>query len=166
LNAAARAVALSFLLASPSPPRSVPDHVEEHTLANGMKWLLYEQHDSPTVAAFWTPRGLGERAARDHRISHFFEHMMFKGTRTIGTKDIDEDCAHRGAGEGRDQMRAEMEVMREKLRRGRSTTSRTRRAGRIATRARQAVRRLVQKQRETIIKDQIDQIYTKNGARG
>ena len=33
-----------------------------------MKWLLYEQHDSPTIAAVLDgPGGLGERAARDHR---------------------------------------------------------------------------------------------------
>ena len=38
------------------------------------------------------PRRLGERARRaSPGISHLFEHMMFKGTRVIGTKDIEAD---------------------------------------------------------------------------
>ena len=52
----------------------------------------YEQHDSPTIAAGWTARvgSVNERPGITG-ISHFFEHMMFKGTKTIGTKNADED---------------------------------------------------------------------------
>ena len=52
-----------------------------------MKWLLYEQHDSPTVAAFWTARvgSVNERPGITG-ISHFHEHMMFKGTYSMGIK--------------------------------------------------------------------------------
>jgi hypothetical protein len=35
--------------------------------------------------------GIGERAFRRDGISHLFEHMMLKGTQTIGTKNIEED---------------------------------------------------------------------------
>ena len=85
-----------------------------------MRWLLYEQHDSPTVAAGWTARvgSVNERPGITG-ISHFFEHMMFKGTKTIGTKNIDEDLTLIDEQEKvREGMRAEMEVMREHLRRG------------------------------------------------
>jgi predicted Zn-dependent peptidase len=140
--------------------------VEEHILANGMRWLLYEQHDSPTVAAFWTARvgSVNERPGITG-ISHFFEHMMFKGTRTIGTTNIDEDLRLIEEQEGiRDAMRAEMEVMRERQRRGEiddiqkpeSWTERYRELDKQFD-------ALVQKQRETIVKDQLDQIYTANG---
>jgi predicted Zn-dependent peptidase len=160
-------VALVLLAALPAVAADKPQiTVEEHTLGNGMKWLLYEQHDSPTVAAFWTARvgSVNEREGITG-ISHFFEHMMFKGTKTIGTTNIDEDLRLIEEQEKlRDAMRAEMEVMREKLRRGEiddlqkpeSWTERYRELDKQFD-------ALVQKQRETIVKDQLDQIYTKNG---
>ncbi|HUL76423.1 MAG TPA: insulinase family protein, partial [Vicinamibacteria bacterium] len=164
---ASGALALALLSPVPAGAAEKPQiAVEEHTLANGMRWLLYEQHDSPTVAAFWTARvgSVNERPGITG-ISHFFEHMMFKGTRTIGTRDIAADLRLIEEQEKiRDAMRAEMEVMRERLRRGEiddlvkpeSWTERYRELDRQFD-------ALVQKQRETIVKDQLDQIYTTNG---
>src|SRR6185503_3571866 len=62
--------------------------VEEITLPNGMKWLLFERHESPTVTAGFVARvgSVNERPGITG-LSHFFEHMMFKGTRVIGTKN-------------------------------------------------------------------------------
>jgi predicted Zn-dependent peptidase len=163
----AATAALVLLAALPALAADRPRiTVEEHTLANGMRWLLYEQHDSPTVAAGWTARvgSVNERPGITG-ISHFFEHMMFKGTRTIGTKDIDEDLRLIDEQERiREAMRAEMEVMRERLRRGEiddlqqpeSWTERYRELDRQFD-------ALVQKQRGIVVKDQLDQIYTKNG---
>ena len=168
LNVARGAVAALALLAlRPALAADKPQiTVEEHTLPNGMKWLLYENHDSPTIAAGWTAHvgSVNERPGITG-ISHFFEHMMFKGTKTIGTKNIDEDLRLIDEQEKlREEMRAEMEVMRERLRRGEiddlqkpeSWTERYRELDKQFD-------ALVQKQRETIIKDQMDQIYTKNG---
>jgi predicted Zn-dependent peptidase len=161
------AAALALLLLRPALAADKPQiTVEEHTLPNGMKWLLYENHDSPTIAAGWTARvgSVNERPGITG-ISHFFEHMMFKGTKTIGTKDIDEDLRLIDEQEKvREGMRAEMEVMRERLRRGEiddlqkpeSWTERYRELD-------EQFDALVQKQREIIVKDQMDQIYTKNG---
>src|SRR5262245_32262239 len=66
--------------------------VEVATLGNGMRFLLFERHESPAIAAGWVAR-VGSANEREGitGISHFFEHMMFKGTRVIGTKDIDTD---------------------------------------------------------------------------
>ena len=131
-----------------------------------MKWLLYEQHDSPTIAAFWTARvgSVNERPGITG-ISHFFEHMMFKGTRTIGTTNIDEDLRLIEEQEKlREGMRAEMEVMRERLRRGEIDD--LHKPENWTERYRELDKQfdaLVQRQRETIVKDQLDQIYTKNG---
>jgi predicted Zn-dependent peptidase len=57
-----------------------------------MRWLLFERHDSPTVVGGWVAHvgSVNEREGITG-ISHLFEHMMFKGTRVIGTKDIDAD---------------------------------------------------------------------------
>jgi predicted Zn-dependent peptidase len=159
--------ALALLGAFPAVAAEKPQiTVEEHTLPNGMKWLLYEQHDSPTIAAGWTARvgSVNERPGITG-ISHFFEHMMFKGTKTIGTTDIDEDLRLIEEQEKiREAMRAEMEVMRERLRRGEiddllKPENRTERYRELD----KQFDVLVQKQRETIVKDQLDQIYTKNG---
>jgi len=161
------ALPLALIVAATAAAAEKPQiTVEEHTLANGMRWLLYEQHDSPTVAAFWTARvgSVNERPGITG-ISHFFEHMMFKGTRTIGTTNIDEDLRLIEEQEKiRDAMRAEMEVMRERLRRGeiddlQKPESWTERYRELDTQ----FDALVQKQRATIVKDQLDQIYTNNG---
>jgi len=140
--------------------------VEETVLSNGMRFLLYEQHDSPTVAAGWTAHvgSVNERSGITG-ISHFFEHMMFKGTTTIGTTDIEEDLKLIEEQEKVHQaMRAEMEVMRLRLREGQipdlanpeSWTDRYRELDKEAD-------ELAARERRIIVKDQLDQIYTANG---
>ncbi len=158
---------LLLLLTVPLDAAQKPQiDVQELTLPNGMKWLLFENHDSPTVAAGWTARvGSANERPGITGISHFFEHMMFKGTRVIGTKDAEADLKLIEEQEKiRDQMRAELAVMRERLRRGeiddlQKPEAKTPRYQELERRFDE----LVQKQRETIIKDQMDQIYTKNG---
>jgi len=62
--------------------------VIEHRLANGMKLLMVERHTSPTVAA-WVRFKVGSVNERsdEQGIAHMLEHMLFKGTKTIGTKN-------------------------------------------------------------------------------
>ena len=62
--------------------------VTDRTLANGMKVLLVERHGVPTVSYNVTFRvGSVNEDRGQSGLAHFFEHMAFKGTRTIGTKD-------------------------------------------------------------------------------
>src|SRR5262245_6382146 len=86
-----RAALPVLLLAAAAVPRPRID-VTEVTLGNGMRWLLFPRHDAPTVSAGWVAHvgSVNEREGITG-ISHLFEHMMFKGTRTIGTKDIAAD---------------------------------------------------------------------------
>jgi predicted Zn-dependent peptidase len=140
--------------------------VQELTLTNGMRFLLFERHESPTVAAGWMARvgSVNEREGITG-ISHLFEHMMFKGTKTIGTKDIQADFRIIEEQEKiREQMRREMDVLREKLRRGEIDDLQKPENWTPRYRELQAqFDGLVAKQREIIIKDQLDQIYTRNG---
>ncbi len=110
-----------LLLALPAGAAEKPQiNVQELTLPNGMRWLLFEHHESPTIAAGWMARvgSVNERPGITG-ISHFFEHMMFKGTHVIGTRDIQADLRIIDEQEQvREQMRAELEVMRARLRRG------------------------------------------------
>jgi predicted Zn-dependent peptidase len=148
---------------------AVQINVQEFTLPNGMRWLLFERHDSPTVIGGWVAHvgSVNEREGITG-ISHLFEHMMFKGTRTIGTKDIEADLRIIEEQEKvRSEMREEMKRMREQLRKGEiqdvlDPESRTPRYRELEKRFDE----LVLKQRETLIKDHLSQIYTKNGGEG
>jgi predicted Zn-dependent peptidase len=140
--------------------------VEEWTMANGMKWLLFERHDAPTIATGWVAHvGSANERPGITGISHFFEHMMFKGTKVIGTKDIDLDLKLIDEQEKvRAEMRKEMSIMRERLRKGEISSlddpaAKTARYKELDAKFDE----LVAKQRDNIIKDQMDQIYTKNG---
>jgi zinc protease len=64
--------------------------VTEHTLSNGMKILIHEDHDVPNVALYLFFK-VGSRNERPGAtgISHFFEHMMFNGAKKYGPKQFD-----------------------------------------------------------------------------
>src|SRR5687768_3731923 len=69
--------------------------VEEFTLENGMKFLLLPRTEQPNnIAAGWVAKvgSVNERPGITG-LSHFFEHMMFKGTTTIGTRDAIAEAA-------------------------------------------------------------------------
>jgi predicted Zn-dependent peptidase len=156
-----------LLLALPAAAAEKPQiSVQELTLGNGMRFLLFEHHESPTVAAGWLARvgSVNERPGITG-ISHFFEHMMFKGTHVIGTRDIDADLKIIDEQEQvRGEMRKELEVMRARLRRGEiadltSPESQTEKYRELDRKFDE----LVKRQRENIVKDHLDQIYTTNG---
>jgi predicted Zn-dependent peptidase len=86
---------VAAVIASPALAQQVEPEI--FTLPNGMKFLLVERHDQPnTIAAGWLAKvgSVNERPGITG-ISHFFEHMMFKGTDTIGTRDPQRDSAYR-----------------------------------------------------------------------
>src|SRR2546425_7341121 len=66
--------------------------VKEVILDNGMKLLLVQRKGSPSISAGWIAKvGSVNEHAGVTGISHLFEHMMFKGTQTLGTRNIEED---------------------------------------------------------------------------
>jgi predicted Zn-dependent peptidase len=76
----------TFSQSSELPP--LENRVVEHTCANGIKLLVLERHFSPTVAIrmmFHT--GSVDETSGKTGLAHMFEHMMFKGTKTLGTKN-------------------------------------------------------------------------------
>ena len=90
-------VAAILLLAATSPAAAQQVAVEEFRLPNGMLFLLVPRNDQPNVvSAGWVARvgSVNERPGITG-ISHFFEHMMFKGTDTIGTRDPKKDSRYR-----------------------------------------------------------------------
>jgi len=68
------------------------DKVTTFTLDNGLDFVVVERHDAP-VASFATYADVGSVDEPEGKtgIAHMFEHMAFKGTTTISTKDIEKE---------------------------------------------------------------------------
>ncbi|HTY35944.1 MAG TPA: pitrilysin family protein [Bacteroidota bacterium] len=68
--------------------KAVQSQVVEHTLKNGLRFLILPRHDAPVVS-FHTYVNVG--SVNESRgitgLAHIFEHLAFKGTSDIGTKD-------------------------------------------------------------------------------
>lgn len=64
--------------------------VKEHSLKNGMKFIVLERHEAP-VASFhvYADVGSANESYGITGISHLLEHMAFKGSKVVGTKDYE-----------------------------------------------------------------------------
>jgi predicted Zn-dependent peptidase len=144
--------------------------VQEVFLDNGMKLLMVERHDTPTVSAGWVARvGSVNEEVGATGIAHLFEHMMFKGSPTIGTSDYEKEAEIIAQ---LDEIRLEMDVeyaaMREAKRRGELTGSvylPENQTPRLAE-LREKMKVLQDQQKELIVDDEFTQIYTEAGGSG
>lgn len=71
---------------------NLAERVVEHRLANGLTVLMVERHQTPVVSINITfaVGGLNEQVGQTG-LAHLYEHMAFKGTRTVGTKDYERE---------------------------------------------------------------------------
>ncbi|MEE2946696.1 MAG: pitrilysin family protein [Verrucomicrobiota bacterium] len=164
-----RAIGLAIALNGVALSQAQQVPVEERTLSNGMKLLMVERHHSPTVAGGWVARvgSVNERPGITG-IAHLFEHMMFKGTPTIGTSDAERDAEIIEQQEQvREAMRREEAKMRLALRRGEiddlaKPENKTERYRELEIQFKD----LITAQREVLVKNEFDRIYTTAGASG
>lgn len=65
------------------------DNVTTFTLDNGLTFVIVERHEAPVVS-FHTYADVGavDEEQGQSGLAHIFEHMAFKGTTSIGTKEI------------------------------------------------------------------------------
>src|SRR5271154_2833374 len=89
------AALLSALAASLASAQ--PSDVHSDTLANGMKILIQEDHNIPNVALYFFFK-VGSRNERPGitGLSHFFEHMMFNGSKNFPPGKFDEEMEKNG----------------------------------------------------------------------
>jgi predicted Zn-dependent peptidase len=143
--------------------------VVEKKLSNGMGLLLVQREGEPSVAGGWVAHvGSANERPGITGISHLFEHMMFKGTPTIGTKDYKKDVA----------IIAEQEKVREEMRQEEAKIRAAWRRGEIddvlkpenkTPRLRELEKKfdgLIARQREVLVKNEFDRIYTNGGGSG
>ncbi|MEQ8961885.1 MAG: insulinase family protein [Coleofasciculus sp. C2-GNP5-27] len=66
----------------------VVDQVTEFRLDNGMKFIVLERHQAPVVsfATYADVGGVDEPVGKTG-VAHFLEHLAFKGTKQIGTRN-------------------------------------------------------------------------------
>ena len=160
-------LAAATSVAAPLSAQEIP--VVERTLSNGMKVLMVARHDQPTISCGWLARvGSANERPGITGLAHLFEHMMFKGTRTIGTRDAARDLElNRLQDEVQAGVREEMSVLREKQRRGEiadmmAPAARSPRLVELLAK----FDALVTEQRALIVKDEMDKVYQENGSTG
>ncbi len=67
---------------------NIKKQVKTHTLSNGMKFIVLERHDAPVISFHtYADVGSAQESYGITGISHILEHMAFKGTHDVGTKD-------------------------------------------------------------------------------
>jgi predicted Zn-dependent peptidase len=156
-----------FLCAAGGRAQNVP--VQEVVLENGLRLLMVPRKGDPNVAAGWVTRtgSVNERPGITG-LSHLFEHMMFKGTHAVGTKNIEENL----------KLLKEMDDVRARIRAEERELIRKARLGEISDagdpqfrteRHRQLLARfdeLSKREKELMVKNEFDLIYTKAGAAG
>ena len=143
--------------------------VQEIVLDNGMRVLLVPRKGDPNIAAGWIAHvgSVNERPGITG-LSHLFEHMMFKGTRTIGTKDIDANL----------KLIKEMDDVRAELRKEQETLILKARLGEISDSKDPKYRserhkellakfdELNKREKDLMVKDEFDRVYTTAGGSG
>ncbi|MHC4218931.1 MAG: M16 family metallopeptidase [Planctomycetota bacterium] len=160
---------LFLFLALPAAAQQV--EVDSFVLDNGMEFLLVPRSERPnSIAAGWVARvgSVNERPGITG-ISHFFEHMMFKGTRTIGTRDPQRDAEFMARQKVIKDRLNELiwGVQYERFRRGEiddpwDPVNDTE----VMRSLREQLREEMEAHREIIVKDEYAEVYTKLGGSG
>jgi predicted Zn-dependent peptidase len=147
---------LSAVLFLPALALATPlaDKVVEHRLANGLRLLMVERHDTPTVAAYITI-GVGSvnETSETRGVAHLLEHMLFKGTTTLGTIDY---AAEQPLLNEIEQVGSELDRLR--------LQPQPDPARLAALEAR--LKELQARHKTFVVKDVISQLYSENGAVG
>ncbi len=148
-----------LLLLSVSPAvlgaQNLEDRVVEHALENGMTFLFMERHQAPIFTGMIVVKvGAVDEPAGKSGLAHMLEHMLFKGTEVLGTRDYD---AEKQLLEKIDRIGAELS---EQLRKGEDADEQRIRA------IRDQLRVLQEEAARFQVKDEIGSLYSRHGAVG
>jgi len=129
--------------------------VREHVLDNGLKLLLVERHEAPRVVChiYYKVGSVYERPGITG-ISHFLEHMMFKGTKSTGVTDYDKDH----------ELNLKIDALMKKLYREKYCVKNSD-DNKIKALEKEGDK-LIREEKQYIIKDDLWELYMKNGGTG
>jgi predicted Zn-dependent peptidase len=72
--------------------QDVQKRVTEFTLDNGMKFIILERRHAPVVSFYtYADVGSAQEVKGITGLAHMFEHMAFKGSKKVGTKNYEEE---------------------------------------------------------------------------
>jgi predicted Zn-dependent peptidase len=161
-----RLIVIWAILLSPALwAQQVP--VQEYVLPNGLRFLMIPRKGDPNIAAGWLARAgsVNERPGITG-LSHLFEHMMFKGTRAIGTTNIEKDLKLMAQMDAiKDEIRKEEQAQIQRLRLGEISDLRD--PGNRTPRHNELLQQLANVEKESkslIVQNEFDKVYTHAGA--
>ncbi|MEM8834677.1 MAG: insulinase family protein [Planctomycetota bacterium] len=141
------------------------------TLDNGMEFMLYPRDEQPNIiAAGWLAKvgSVNERPGITG-ISHYLEHMLFKGTGTIGTSDLEADrMSHDKQRQLQDRLLSQVVgVQYDRWRRGEISDPWDASYDTDEMRdIRKQLREVVDAHKEHVVTNEFDRVYTTKGASG
>ena len=131
------------------------DKVVEHTLKNGLKLLMVERHTSPTVSAWIRFRvGSVDERSDERGIAHLLEHMLFKGTKTLGTRNYAAEAP----------LLEKIEVVAQQLLAEQGKRSKADPA--LVRKLEQELANLEKQAQQYVVKDEFFDLYARNGSTG
>ncbi|MBI1826207.1 MAG: insulinase family protein [Planctomycetes bacterium] len=157
----------SLVHADATPSKGVQPRVE--TLDNGLKLILVERHEQPIVSACVIyDVGSVNDPRNESGIAHLFEHMLFKGSKIIGTTDFASEAPIIDEQESlRLKMNTEMDRMRLMKRRGQISDVLDPKQWTLEyTAMKKQFDELMDKDRKFIKNNELFNLYTSNGGAG
>jgi predicted Zn-dependent peptidase len=134
---------------------SLEGRVKDSSLGNGMKVLLLERHESPTLSFHIRFRvGAVDENLGVTGTAHLLEHMLFKGTQTLGTKNYGEE---EKVLMRMDSVYAFLEAEKAKGEKADKD---------FLKYLEDTLRKLQAEHKKWVVKDEIERIYSRNGAVG
>jgi len=160
-------LALALALLAPAAARAQDVAVRDFTLDNGMTFLVVPRADSPTALCGFVARvGSANERPGITGLAHLFEHLLFKGTKTIGTTNAERDLEIIAEQERvKSELREEDRALRERSRRGEIADPSD--PARKSPRYREleaTFARLVEQQKRVLVPDEMDKLLSEAGA--
>ena len=134
---------------------SLEGQIEEFNLENGMKVLILERDFAPVVSLSMRFKvGAVDEFEGETGTAHLLEHMLFKGTETLGTKNYEEE---KKILEALDVLAVKID---QEMQKGDQADQDSLAAWREQLQA------LQQEHKNWVIKDEVSGLYSQNGAEG
>lgn len=145
---------LTLVLPGPLFAQTLAEKVQEHKFDNGLTLLLVERHASPTVSAYISFKVGGVNEVSNNRgVAHLLEHMLFKGTKTLGTKDY----------QAEKKLLQQIDELGEHIDRLKNLPGKDQQE---VVQLKTRLAELQEKHRQLVVKDEFSKIYAENGGVG
>lgn len=94
-------VGLGLLFSSTFPLNALaklPANLKQYTLPSGQRLLVVENHNQPIVTIdTWVSTGSVNEVEANNGVSHFLEHLLFKGTDKLAPRELERQLDSQGA---------------------------------------------------------------------